>query len=69
MCMVRCLHPNTIACVSRSHNHQVCHVHSASGNATEVIHPAEEGLANKLLKYIDNNSPLPLNALGNPNHC
>eukprot|EP00731_Ephydatia_muelleri_P011283 Em0006g177a len=41
------------------------------GRPPKVIHPAKEGRANKLLKYIDTISPLPLNALGDPptNHC
>ena len=29
----------------------------------------KEGRANKLLQYIDTTSPLPPNALGNPNNC
>ena len=37
----------------------------------KVIHPANKGHANKLLKYmyIDTISSLPLNALGHPNNC
>ena len=34
------------------------------GRPPTVLHPAKEGHANKLLKYIDAISPLPLNALG-----
>ena len=54
------------------HNRQVCeHFMSTQqvGRPPKVIHPAKEGRANSLLKYIDTISPLPLNALDNPNSC
>ena len=66
MKLVRCLHPNY------PHNRQVCeNILSTQrvGRPPKVIHPAKEGRANKLLKYIDTSSPLPLNAIGNPNNC
>ena len=52
--------------------HKVCeHFMSTQqvGRPPKVIYPAKEGHANKLLKYIDTISPLPLNALGDTNHC
>ena len=70
-CMVRCLHPNMMACVLISLNPHNCHFISTQqvGRPPKVIHPAKESCAIKLLKYIDTISPLPLNALGYPNNC
>ena len=72
-CMVRCFTPNMMACVLISSTHiKVCEHFTSTqqvGRPSKVIHPAKERSANKLLKYIDSISPLPLNALGDPNHC
>ena len=77
MYMVRCLHPNMMACVLISlnpHNHQVCEhfmdINSANGKATQIKSFTQlKKAANMLLKYMDTISPIPLNALGNPNDC
>ena len=63
-CMVRCFTPNMMACVLISSTHiKVCEHFTSTqqvGRPSKVIHPAKERSANKLLKYIDSISPLPL---------